>query len=239
MNEIEKNLDAGFEATPALFHLRVERTLGTLQRQQSALHRSKRWLAVLAACAVVLCGAAYALNHLGVLYFLNERLGNGPVAQEKNVLSATVQSCDSALLNALVRDAYWEGNTLSLCFNIHPKDEAAYAFLMETDIGMDGLQFDKVWWKGEILLLEDWQAGKQAIVLDLPVLWINGIAVRCSWDWVQDAQGETLLLQADTRGMELSGNLTLEIGLNSHILNSDKTEQATLHASLPALTKEN
>lgn len=229
-----KPLKDPFEPTPDGFRLRVEQRLYELQHAPRAPHRVRRRVAVLAACVVLLCGAALALERVGVLHFLNTRIWSGDKALEENVAQPTAQSCDSELLDVTVRDAYWDGKELSLSVHVRPKGE--YAFYMETDVGTDGESFDKIWWKGEILPLEEWLAGRQAIRMELPHMRLNGEPVSSAWDWVQEEQGETLLLQGDAGDMTQGGELT--ITLKSQVVGTDVREQATLTATLPPMKKE-
>lgn len=229
-----KALKDPFEPTPEGFHLRVEQRLHELRHSAPRPRRASRRVAALAACAALLWGAAMALERVGVLHFLNTRVWNGQKASEEDVVQPTAQSCDSRLLQVELRDAYWDGERLSLA--VHVRSRGEYAFYMETDVGTDGESFDKIWWKGEILPLEQWLAGRQAIMLELPGMLLNGRPVASSWDWVQEQEGETLLLQGEAGDLTKGGELA--ITLKSKVVGTDTTERATLTATLPPMEKE-
>ncbi|MEG1571880.1 MAG: hypothetical protein RR431_11825, partial [Clostridia bacterium] len=171
-----------FEPTPMGFHNRMEQIMEELQHEKAPT-RSYRWVAVLAACLVLLGGTALALNHFGVVYFLTQRVWMGNPVDETAVALPINQSCNSTMLDASLQDAYWDGETLSLTMSIAPKGD--YAFYTETDRGQDGENFDLIWWKGEILPFEEWKNGREGLMLSLPELKINGERANQSWDWVQ------------------------------------------------------
>ncbi|MEG0494508.1 MAG: hypothetical protein RR696_15050, partial [Clostridia bacterium] len=221
-----------FEPTPMGFHNRMEQTLTKLQHEK-ATTRSYRWVAVLAACLVLLGGTALALNHFGVVYFLTERVWMGNPVDETAVVRSFDQSCDSAVLDASLQDAYWDGKTLSLTMNIAPKGD--YAFYIETDRGQDGENFDLIWWKGEILPFEEWKNGREGLMLSLPELKINGERANQSWDWVQDEQGEMMLLTG--RAADLTNGADISITLPCTLEASNTTETATLTAHLLPMKK--
>lgn len=222
-----------FEPTPPGFHLRVESKLAELQCGLKARRRRFRLAAVLAACLVLATGTALALDQLGVLYFLTERDGR-EVASEA-ITQPLTQGCDSALLDATLRDAYWDGETLSISINVHPKDAGA-AFYTETDVGTDGENFDKIWWKGEIIPFDEWRAGREVLELKLPTVKASVPSRLISWDWVQDGQGETLMIQMEADDLTHGADLT--VTLTTRVLDTEATETATLTATLPAMKAE-
>ena len=223
-----------YEPTPEGFHRGVERKLNELRRANGPARRSHRWVAALAACVVLLCGTAFAVERMGVLYFLTERVYRGDPVDAAVIVQPVSQSCDSALLNVVVRDAYWDGETLSLTVSIQPKGD--YAFYTETDRGCDGESFDKIWWNGEILPYEEWLAGRQPLMLRPPYkMKINGKGVRQSWDWVQSGQGVEMLLEGEADDLTQGAELTFT--LESVLEGTDTTEQATLTVQLPPMKK--
>ena len=231
-----KRLKDPFEPTPEGFHRRVERKLHALQHAHAPVSHSRRWVIVLGICLVLLCGTALALHQFGVLEFLTTRIAGGAEIAEENIVTPITQSCDSQLLAASVQDAYWDGAKLSVSVNVNPINDA-YAFYMETDVGTDGEQFDHIWWNGDILPLDEWLAGRQAIMLYLPVMSIHGEpAYSASWDWVENEQGKTLLVQADAEDM--THETALIIRLHSIIVGTDAAENAMLTVTLPAMTRE-
>lgn len=222
-----------FEATPPAFHNRVEQKLTELQRVNAPVKPSRRWVAVLAACLVLAFGTALALDHFGVLYFLTERIWMGDPVDENAVVAPTAQSCDSTLLNASIRDAYWDGDTLSLTMNVSAKGD--YAFYTETDRGCDGENFDQIWWNGDILPFEKWKNGREGLMLLLPRLKLDGRDITASWDWVQDEQGEAMLIEGTTSDLTNGAELTLT--LNCVRETTGETDKATLRFTLPPMTK--
>jgi len=210
-----------FEPTPEGFHRRVEQKLNELQRAHAPVRRAYRRIAVFAFCLVMVCGTALALRQFGVLDFLTTRIAYAPEVAEKNVVSPISQRCDSNLLAAEVQDAYWDGETLSVSVHVKPADDS-YAFYMETDVGTDGERFDHIWWNGEILPLAEWLNGRQAIMLYLPKMTIDGLPAANSWDWVANEQGKTLLVQ--TEADDMTRETTLTIRLRSVIADTDTAE---------------
>ena len=231
-----KRLLDPFEPTPDDFHRCIERKLNELQRAHTPVFRSRRWVIGLAACLVLLCSTALALHQFGVLDFLATRIEGGVDIAEENIVLPITQTCDSTLLTAAVQDAYWNGGILSVSVHVKPVN-SDYAFYMETDTGTDGEHFDHIWWNGKNLPLDEWLAGRQAIMLYLPEMTINGKPACCSsWDWIAGEQGKTLLIQAETKDMTHETELSIQ--LQSIIVGTDTMEQATLTVTLPAMTGE-
>lgn len=91
-----------FEPTPMPFHNRVEQKLSELQRKEKPAVRSYRLVVVGAVTLALLCGTALALEHLGVLHFLTERIWQGDPVDAAAIVQPTQQQCDSELLDATV-----------------------------------------------------------------------------------------------------------------------------------------
>ena len=225
-------LNDPFEPTPEVFHLRVEQTLGELRRSTSPKRYARRLALASVAAAALLLGTAFALENLGMLHFFTQRYEQPIDAQ--TIVQPTSQSCDSKLLDATLRDAYWDGKTLSISLNVSPKD-ANTAFYTETDVGADGESFDKIWWKGEILSFDAWRDGHKTIELQLPNVAADVPCRLQSWDWVQDEQGETLLIEL--RAEDMTRGATMTVTLESRVLDTNETETAALTATLPAMMK--
>lgn len=221
-----------YEPTPDGFHLRVEQTLVKLVRAEPPKRYARRLVLITAIVAVLLIGTALALESLGVFHFFTQRYSQPIDAQ--TIVQPTSQSCDSELLSATLEDAYWDGETLSISLNVHPQDSDA-AFYTETDVGTDGESFDKIWWKGEILSFNEWRGGRKTIELILPFVTADVPCKLKSWDWMQDEQGETLLIELNAADMTQGATLT--VTLQSRVLDTDETETATLTATLPTMTK--
>ena len=220
-----------FEPTPIEFHERFEQKLYALEHEAPPARQWIRKVVVLAVCIVLLGSTALALEQIGVFEFLTKRIYGGADITQENVVMPLSQACDSKLLQTELRDAYWDGEKLSVSLYVYPAE--GYALYIETDVGADGENFDHIWWNGEIIPLNEWLAGRQALMLYLPEMRINGMTARASWDWVQDEQGETLLLQVKAAGLEHGTELM--ILLNSKILDTGMVEYATLTATLPAM----
>lgn len=225
-------LNDPFEPTPEVFHLRVEQTLGELRRSTSPKRYARRLVFASVAAAALLLGTAFAQGNLGVLHFFTQRYEQPIEAQ--TIVQPTSQCCDSKLLNAALQDAYWNGETLVISLNVHPKD-ANTALYTETDVGADGEHFDKIWWKGEILSFDTWRDGRKTIELQLPHVAADVPCRLQSWDWVQDEQGETLLIELHAENMTQGAMLT--VTLESRVLDTDEMEMAILTATLPDMTK--
>lgn len=222
-----------FEPTPVSFHSCVERKLSELQRSKKPAVRVYRWAAVLAAMLALLCGTALALEHLGALYFLTERIWEGAPVDDTAIVQPVQQHCDSELLDAAVRDAYWDGETLSVAMHVLPKGD--YAFYTETDRGADGERFDLIWWDGDILPFEQWKNGRAGLMLKLPSLIKDEKDIAVSWDWVQSEQGETMLIQGACDDM--TQGATLVIRLECVPETDSDSEVSTLTFTLPPMAK--
>lgn len=222
-----------YEPTPMAFHNCVTRKLNELQRTAQPIRRPWRMAAALVACLVLLGGTAIALERLGVLYFLTERIWMGDPVDSTAVVQPVEQHCDSALLDATVQDAYWDGETLSVSLHVQPKED--YAFFTETDVGQDGESFDMIWWKGEILPFENWKAGRPSLMLYLPQLMQGEQNITASWDWVQNGQGETMLIEG--RCADLTQGASFTLVLTSQLEGADAPEQAALIFTLPPMEK--
>ncbi len=224
-------LNDPYEQTPEAFHMRIEQTLGNL-KQAEPTTRGARRLALAATATALLLGTALALENYGVLRFFTERYER-PI-DSKTIAQPVAQSCDSKLLDAFVRDAYWDGEKLAISMSVKPLN-ADTALYIETDVGADGESFDKIWWKGEILSFDEWRGGRTAIELGLPYVTADVPCELLSWDWVQDEVGETLLIELYAEDMTRGATLTAR--LCSSVIDSGETETATLTAALPAMRK--
>lgn len=232
-------LDEAFEPTPEAFHQSFQKTVTELATEQPKRMRRGLRLALAAAlCIVLLCGAALALNRLGVVYFLTERVYNGPEAAhvETGTLQALFQSCDSTLVQADVRDLWMQGERLAICFHLSPKEPERYCLLSETDIGTDGEHFDRIWWKGETYAFDQWlPEGKQMLVISPQYMEIGGQRLPVSTDWLPEEQGETFLMEADLSridGWNEGETLTVQAVLNASVHDSDVQETVVLSATV-------
>ena len=102
-NGLLDRLDNAFESTPDRFHRRFESMLASLQAQPAPKPRRirMRTAVVLALIAVLLlCVTAFALERLGILYFLTERVAGGMSAEQAEAGIAPIawQQCESCLL---------------------------------------------------------------------------------------------------------------------------------------------
>ncbi len=221
-----------FEPTPIEFHRRVERQLRTLPRESACSLRPLRAAAVLALCLLLLCGTALALRLTGVSFFLTERIFAGEGIDAGAVAQPVSQQLVSEHLDAFVRDAYWDGETLSVALHLSPKGDIA--LYTETDRGLDGEHFDRIWWKGEVLPFETWRAGRDALMLRLPALLFGGETITSSWDWIQEEQGETMLLSGRCSDLSQGAAFTILLPCT---LNGDEVKPAELTFTLPPMTK--
>lgn len=78
-NGLLDRLDNAFEPTPERFHRRFESMLASLQAQPAPKPRRirMRTAVVVALIALLLGATAFALERLGILYFLTERVAGG------------------------------------------------------------------------------------------------------------------------------------------------------------------
>ena len=148
-NGLLDRLDNAFEPTPDRFHRRFESMLASLQAQPAPKPRRLRirTAVVVALIALLLGATAFALERLGILYFLTERVAGGMSTEQAEAGIAPVawQQCESERLSVAVRDIYMDGEKLAVCAHIEPREPDAYRLLSETDIGTDGEHFDWIW----------------------------------------------------------------------------------------------
>lgn len=236
-------LDEAFEPTPRVFHQRFEAKLGELADEKpKGMHRGIRLALAAALCVLLLWGAALALNRLGVVYFLTERIYNGPdsASVEPGILPPLSQACESTLVQAEVRELWMQENRLAMCFHLSPREPESYRLLSETDIGTDGEHFDQIWWNGEILSFEEWlPQGKQMLIVTPLYLQIGQQRLPASLDWVPEAQGETFLMEGDlsrllnrNEALNGDGTLTVQAVVNVSVYDGDTQEQAVLSATV-------
>lgn len=221
-----------YEPTPLAFHNCVEQKLNELRRVNAPVGTARR-VAIIAICLVLALGTALALDRFGVLYFMTERVWMDKPVDEDAVIVPISQSCDGALLNASINDAYWDGETLSLTMRVEAKGD--YAFYTETDRGCDGESFDKIWWNGDILPFEEWKNGREGLMLLLPRLMLDGRDISAGWDWVRDEQGEVMLIEGAAGDMTNGAELTLTLDCVRE--STEDTERATLKFKLPPMRK--
>ena len=200
-NGLLDRLDNAFEPTPDRFHRRFDSTLAALRAQPAPKPRRfrTRTAVAVALIAVLLCATAFALERLGILYFLTERVAGGMSTEqaEAGVAPVAWQRCESERLSVVVRDIYMDGERLAVCAHIEPRESDAYRLLSETDIGTDGEHFDRIWWQGEVLSFGEWlPEGKEMLVVSSAVLQIGDRRLPVSVDWVAQDQGETFSFEA-------------------------------------------
>lgn len=231
-------LDNAFEPTPDRFHRRFESMLASLQAQPAPKPwriRTRTAVAV-ALIAVLLCVTAFALERLGILYFLTERVAGGMSAEqaEAGVAPIAWQRCESERLSVAVRDIYMDSERLAVCAHIEPREPDAFRLLSETDIGTDGEHFDRIWWQGKVLSFDEWlPEGKEMLVVSGAVLQIRDTRLPVSVDWVPQDQGETFSFEAELALLgeapfkENGGMMEAALLIQSHLYGGEN-EQSTV-----------
>ena len=195
-----------------------------------AMRRLSASLALGLALVLTACAALAAGWH-GVSYFLENRTAQMQTIREEAVVQPLAQRCDSRLLLAEAVDACLNDGVFSMTLHVRAAS-GAQVLCVETDIGRDGERFDMIWWDGEVLPLESWRAGREVLQLDLP----TGSMPFDSFDWVQDQEGETLLVQCrrpDEALLHNGGDVVLPLTTTN--LQTGETEHATLTVTLPAM----
>lgn len=237
-NGLLDHLDNAFEPTPDRFHRRFESMLASLQAQPAPKpwrFRTRTAVAV-ALIAVLLCVTAFALERLGILYFLTERVAGGMSAEQAEAGIAPIawQRCESERLSVTVRDIYMDGARLAVCAHIEPREPDAYRLLSETDIGTDGEHFDRIWWQGEVLSFGEWlPEGKEMLVVSGAVLQIGDTRLPVSVDWLPQDQGETFSFEArldvleEAPFRENGGMMEAALLIQSHLYGGEN-EQSTV-----------
>ena len=237
-NGLLDRLDNAFESTPDRFHRRFESMLASLQAQPAPKPRRIRMRTAVAVAliAVLLCVTAFALERLGILYFLTERVAGGMSAEQAEAGIAPIawQRCESERLSVTVRDIYMDGERLAVCAHIEPREPDAYRLLSETDIGTDGEHFDRIWWQGEVLSFGEWlPEGKEMLVVSGAVLQIGDTRLPVSVDWLPQDQGETFSFEArldvleEAPFRENGGMMEAALLIQSHLYGGEN-EQSTV-----------
>ena len=237
-NGLLDRLDNAFEPTPDRFHRRFDCMLAALRAQPAPKPRRLRMrTAVVVALIALLLGAtAFALERLGILYFLTERVAGGMSTEqaEAGVAPVAWQQCESGRLSVAVRDIYMDSERLAVCAHIEPREPDAFRLLSETDIGTDGEHFDRIWWQGKVLSFDEWlPEGKEMLVVSGAVLQIGDTRLPVSVDWVPQDQGETFSFEAELALLgeapfrENDGMMEATLLIQSHLYGGEN-EQSTV-----------
>ena len=237
-NGLLDRLDNAFEPTPDRFHRRFDCMLAALRAQPAPKPRRLRMrtAVVVALIAALLCATAFALERLGILYFLTERVAGGMSTEqaEAGVAPVAWQQCESGRLSVAVRDIYMDSERLAVCAHIEPREPDAYRLLSETDIGTDGEHFDRIWWQGEVLSFGEWlPEGKEMLVVSGAVLQIGDTRLPVSVDWLPQDQGETFSFEAELALLgeapfkENAGMMEAALLIQSHLYGGEN-EQSTV-----------
>ena len=237
-NGLLDRLDNAFEPTPDRFHRRFDCMLAALRAQPAPKPRRLRMrtAVVVALIAALLCATAFALERLGILYFLTERVAGGMSTEqaEAGVAPVAWQQCESGRLSVAVRDIYMDSERLAVCAHIEPREPDAFRLLSETDIGTDGEHFDRIWWQGEVLSFGEWlPEGKEMLVVSGAVLQIGDTRLPVSVDWVPQDQGETFSFEAELALLgeapfkENAGMMEAALLIQSHLYGGEN-EQSTV-----------
>lgn len=237
-NGLLDRLDNAFEPTPDRFHRRFDCMLAALRAQPAPKPRRLRMrtAVVVALIAALLCATAFALERLGILYFLTERVAGGMSTEqaEAGVAPVAWQRCESGRLSVAVRDIYMDSERLAVCAHIEPREPDAFRLLSETDIGTDGEHFDRIWWQGKVLSFDEWlPEGKEMLVVSGAVLQIGDTRLPVSVDWVPQDQGETFSFEAELALLgeapfkENDGIMEATLLIQSHLYGGEN-EQSTV-----------
>lgn len=239
--DLHERLGDAFEPTPERFHHQVACALR--QPGHVSKHRLRPVL-VLALCAALLCGSAIALDRIGVLYFFSERLADGSTAawmqNDGDVVVPVSQSCDSQTLDMSVRDVYLSADEIAVCVHIAPKQPEKYRLLSETDIGMDGESFERIWWEGDLLTFDEWlPEGREMLVVSGRYMQAGSQRMLMSSDWVPEEAGETFLFcaelwqLADALEVNADGTLTIRIAVDSRVYGAEGAETSVITCTIP------
>ena len=171
-NGLLDRLDNAFEPTPDRFHRRFDCMLAALRTQPAPKPRRLRMrtAVVVALIAALLCATAFALERLGILYFLTERVAGGMSTEqaEAGVAPVAWQQCESERLSVAVRDIYMDGERLAVCAHIEPREPDAYRLLSETILGRMASILTRIWWQGKVLSFDEWlPEGKEMLVVSV------------------------------------------------------------------------
>ena len=199
-------------------------------KERPARHRLSASLALGLALVLTAC-AALAASWQGVSYFLENRTTQPQILREEAVVQPLAQRCDSRLLLAEAVDACVSDGVFSMTLHVRAASDAQ-VLCVETDIGCDGERFDMIWRDGEVLPLEAWRAGREVLQLGMP----TGSMPFDSFDWVQDQEGETLLVQCrrpDEALLQNGGDVVLRLITTN--LQTGEPEHAALTVTLPAM----
>ena len=218
---------SGITESPGLYGqvLHLAQAGARLARRRLSASLALGLALVLTACA------AFAASWHGVSYFLENRTTQPQTLREEAVVQPLAQRCDSRLLMAEAVDACVSDGVFSMTLHVRAASDAQ-VLCMETDVGTDGERFDMIWWNSEVQPLETWRAGREVLQLGLP----TGSMPFDSFDWVQDQEGETLLVQCrcpDEAFLQNGGDVVLRLITTN--LQTGETEHAALTVTLPAM----
>ena len=253
--ETRRTLDTAFAPTPEVFQAKLKQLLLSLQTQEAAQPvRRTRWVVLIAALALIIGMTAFAASRPGVLYFLTERLNvpRDAALVEQQMVAPIVQSYESTLLTAEIRDAAFLGDNFTICVYIAPKDLADFALLCEQDIGTDGEHADWVWQNGKIYKsLAEWTPqGKQALVAHMPQLKLGGYTLLGSCDYVPEEGGIAFMLEADVSNMDIlydvflqdlvqpNGTIDVSLTVQSFVDGSSELDSTLITGTIPFRLEE-
>lgn len=147
---------------------------------------------------LLLAATAIGTGKLGVRWFLSNRRAVPAEVEETNAESVYEISYSGRYLEAEITDFVWDKELLSLylTYSIGGTDEDALT-VYTLNIGADGVRFDHVWWKGEILPVEEWAEGKPVYLYDFENWHAGKRYFLGSYDSTPDGKGESFFDDID------------------------------------------
>lgn len=154
-------------------------------------------------------------------------------------------SYDGLYLNAEITDSVWDKQLLCLylTYSLSGTNEDALT-VYTLNVGADGVRFDHVWWKGEILPVEEWAGGKNVYLYDFESWHTGKHCFLGSHDSTMDGKGESSFDEIDLSALTpdeyaslLGSDGTLELACDVFVRSyatGELLEQGTLTARVSA-----
>ncbi len=222
--EIRHALDAtlsGASPDPTLYHRVLNASKGDAPPVKKKLTLSLALVLVLTLLTVT---AAMAAAWRGVSWFLTEQTCEPVAIRSEYLMNALQQQETSQRLNAVIRDAYWDGKTLSIAFRIAAEDTNSTVIL-----------------RCDTPSHEHYRPADEAdLLLHLPnfiSITVGSEIIRPtghSANWVYEEDGALTVMYSFPLN-DMSAPVVISIPI-TNTLAADSTEEfALLHGTLPAM----
>lgn len=147
---------------------------------------------------LLLAATAIGTGKLDVHWFLKNRRADPMEIVDADQWSVREISYDGLYLEAEITDSVWDKQLLCLYLTYSLGGTSEDALTVYTlNVGADGERFDYVWWKGEILPVEEWAGGKDVYLYDFESWHTGKRYFLGSHDSTTDGKGESSFDEID------------------------------------------